>query len=285
MSSEQLNQFAEELKKAREDANLTLQMLYQRTRIDIKYLEAIENGEFDVIDEVFLRAFIKGFAKNVGLDEKQIIKKYDLAQSGRLPDLDEENEQEVEKKKKLEDSKKKIVYTSEHVSGPHYNPQVKSKLDPRIFIFVGFIIALFAVLYFVFIHNNSSQIIKEPSLGDYNQVENKVDRFELISPDSSRADSISSGTDSLLLKITGLSRTWIRVTTDKDQQSEFTLQINESRVITADSLFNLLIGNAGGIKLELNNKPLDLVGKSGEIKSIHINSSGIKYLRINPEKK
>ena len=74
-----LDKFAEELKQAREQNDLTLQQLAAKTRIDIKFLEQMEFGDFSFLPEVYARAFIKDYSKVVGLDEVRMLKKYDLA--------------------------------------------------------------------------------------------------------------------------------------------------------------------------------------------------------------
>lgn len=70
-----LNKFADELKSKREESGLTLQQLATKTRIDIKFLEAIEQGNFAFLPELYVKAFVKQFAKTIGLDENVILKK------------------------------------------------------------------------------------------------------------------------------------------------------------------------------------------------------------------
>lgn len=69
-----LNKFADELKSKREESGLTLQQLATKTRIDIKFLEAIEQGNFAFLPELYVKAFVKQFAKTIGLDENVILK-------------------------------------------------------------------------------------------------------------------------------------------------------------------------------------------------------------------
>ena len=46
MSSESLKKFSEELKTHREKNDVSLQQIHGRTRIDIKFLKAMEEGKF-----------------------------------------------------------------------------------------------------------------------------------------------------------------------------------------------------------------------------------------------
>ncbi len=287
MNSEQLKHFSEELKKARETSNLTLQIMFQRTRIDLKFLEAIEECNFEVIDEVYLRAFIKSYAKTVGLNPEETLKKFDLAKSGHLFDksADENEEDKSEDEKQEESETKKVVFTSENVAAPYYESGQKKKADPRLFIIGAALIIVLVVVYIFVFGSDAGKIIVESAEKPEVQKTEPVERFELVVEDSVQLPKeVVSGQDSIALKITANSRVWIRLIADEKDQSEFTLNPDESKTVTADSIFNLLIGNAGGINLELNGTPLNLIGKIGEIKNIRIDTTGIKYLRISQTK-
>ena len=78
-----LKKFAEDLREARIKSGISLQQIHFKTRIDIKFLEAIENGDFDILPEVYLRAIIREYVNFIGLDEKVEMYKYDLAKAGK----------------------------------------------------------------------------------------------------------------------------------------------------------------------------------------------------------
>ncbi len=76
------DKLAEELKEARIKNNLTLKQLSLRTRIDLKFLEAIEEGNLSFLPDLYVKAFIKEYANVVGLDSEIILKKYKAAKEG-----------------------------------------------------------------------------------------------------------------------------------------------------------------------------------------------------------
>jgi cytoskeletal protein RodZ len=49
--------FGAELRKERESRQITLQDIFAATRINIRFLEAIEDGRFDVLPAAYIRAF------------------------------------------------------------------------------------------------------------------------------------------------------------------------------------------------------------------------------------
>lgn len=64
------------LRTARENAGLTLTDLHDRTRISLKNLRLIESGDFPSIPQTYVRAFVREYARTVGLDEDEIITRY-----------------------------------------------------------------------------------------------------------------------------------------------------------------------------------------------------------------
>jgi len=59
--------------------------------------------------------------------------------------------------------------------------------------------------------------------------------------------------------------TWIRVRTEDGRTTEETIAPNEVREWVSNGPFVLTIGNAGGISLELNGRPVPRLGASGAV--------------------
>ena len=70
--------------------------------------------------------------------------------------------------------------------------------------------------------------------------------------------------------ITCSDRTWVSVVIDGNEKKEFMLNPEEMIVLNAKDSFDLLIGNAAGVKLNLNGKEVGFAGKSGEVKRVKI---------------
>lgn len=81
-----LNKFAEELKAARLKSDLTLEQIAAKTRIDLKFLEAIENGNFHFLPELYVKAFLREYFNLVGLNEQISFKKFEAAKKGKQYD-------------------------------------------------------------------------------------------------------------------------------------------------------------------------------------------------------
>lgn len=68
------------LRAAREQAGLSVEELSARTRIKVAFLRAIERGEFEQLPgEFFTRAFLRTYARELGLAPDQIVAEYDTS--------------------------------------------------------------------------------------------------------------------------------------------------------------------------------------------------------------
>ena len=72
-----MRKFASELRAHREAIGMSLEELFERTRINPEYLRAIETGNYDVLPEIYIRLFLKKYAQEVGLDVEETLDKYD----------------------------------------------------------------------------------------------------------------------------------------------------------------------------------------------------------------
>src|SRR5512145_353028 len=79
MASEQnTEQNFTELKTARENLGLTLKDMYERTRISVANLEAIEKGDFHLLPvPIYARNFIKTYADVLGADSRPVLQRYE----------------------------------------------------------------------------------------------------------------------------------------------------------------------------------------------------------------
>ena len=69
-----LAELGEQLRHAREARGLSLRELEEATRIRVKYLRALEQGDLDALPtEVQLRGFLRNYARQVGLDPESAL--------------------------------------------------------------------------------------------------------------------------------------------------------------------------------------------------------------------
>jgi cytoskeletal protein RodZ len=77
--------FGERLKRERELREVTLAEITSATRIGPRFLEALENEEWEKLPGgVFNRGFVRSVARYLGLDEEALLGEYDLAHGAQL---------------------------------------------------------------------------------------------------------------------------------------------------------------------------------------------------------
>lgn len=74
----------EKLKKLRGDFRMSLAEVSKGTRIQIKYLEYLENGQYEQLPaDVYVRGFLRSYARYLNIDEQALIKLYEREQNIR----------------------------------------------------------------------------------------------------------------------------------------------------------------------------------------------------------
>ena len=72
----------EKLRKVRTDNRITLAEVSRVTKIQVKYLEALETGAYENLPpEVYARGFLRGYATYLGISEDTVIKLYERERS------------------------------------------------------------------------------------------------------------------------------------------------------------------------------------------------------------
>lgn len=300
MNSEALKIFSEELKASREKAGISLQQIVQKTKIDIKFLAAIEDGNFDILPEIYIRAFIKEYASCIDLNPNDVIQKYEIAKHGfsksnsvkKNAITKEKIETEVTEKEKpskiIEDeSIKNFEETKNKVSPSSNGKRIEIKLNYIIGQLI--LVAAFAILYFSIIYNPNPEIVTENTTEE-NQ--NPDSRFEVENLDTAKVNTSLNieetkniQPDSLNLSIETLGDVWIKVIKDGKNVHQKRVPKDSKLKFKAKEKFSVSVGNAGAVKILYNGKELQNFGKIGEIKNVVITPDTIKYLTIKRDDK
>ena len=70
-------QFYKELKELRESRGISVEEISERTKINIRYLQAIEAGDFDLIEIPYYRLFLRAYAEEIGGDSERALEQLD----------------------------------------------------------------------------------------------------------------------------------------------------------------------------------------------------------------
>ena len=279
MPNDALVKFAEELKEARELKKITLHQIANKIKIDIKFLQAIEEAKFDILPELYIRAFIKEYAHTVDLDPEEVIKKFDSAHLGKT---EEKIFHEVTKEIKEKPATKELD-TTEGKSADEQTKQSAKKLNFNYNIGLAVTFLVLILVYFLLIKESSPEIITEESNNE--SLEEDKPAYEIDTPKV--AMNYVPVSDSLQLRINTLNRVWIKVLSDKNIRYEGMVNANSRLIYNAFKEFRVVVGNAGSVNLALNGKPIneETVGKTGEIRNLVISTDTVRaYTIIVPAK-
>lgn len=131
----------EKLKKLRGQYRMSLSEISKATKIQVKYLEYLENGEYEKLPaDVYVRGFLKGYARHFGLAEDAFLKPY-------------------EKEQNIQENLGKELNTQNRPSRPMPSFFV---LTPRTLI-VGIIFIIVGLTFFYLFHEFRS-FVSEPEL-------------------------------------------------------------------------------------------------------------------------
>lgn len=256
-----MKDLGKELIELRLIKGLTLKQVSELTRINIKYLENLENNKFNFLPEIYVRSFLKSYVRAIDGDEKYIFQLFDEITKHKNEDITE-NKSEIEKNIPQKEKEEKKDFFSFY----------KTLNAKNIKIILGLIFLI--TLMLIIIYNTKNEIRETEKIRS-----KKSDTIETIKRENLSEDFNNIViSDSLLLGITSSDSVWIRVKMDNIKVSEVYMLKNENKYFKAKDKFELLIGNAGAISLKMNGKELPFEGMKGSVKKIEIDRTGIKLI-------
>jgi len=76
--------------------------------------------------------------------------------------------------------------------------------------------------------------------------------------------------DKYSLRLKAIEKTWLKITVDDQPPNEFMLKPGDELSKEADNEFQLLLGNATGLEIFLNDEPVKVSGRPGQVKTLKL---------------
>ncbi|MCW9096637.1 MAG: helix-turn-helix domain-containing protein [Ignavibacteriaceae bacterium] len=289
-----LKKFTTELKEQREKVGITLQNVAAKTRIDIKFLEALEDGNFNFLPELYVKAFIKQYAKVVGLDEEETLQKYILAKEGKEEAVEKANQENTGEKKQemdnhktnsgVETNKPAKIFTDDNTRKKSNEDDKKKQKQ---IIIGGSIIGaalLLLIIYFVFINVSDDIIVEEKPFEEV--LQETPNRYIEQESNQTTEEKIEAKIEELTLTITNVDSTdsaWVFVIVDNKSVEDFLLLPKISKTIKANNNFYFTLGNSGVVKLIFNSKELEFNGRRRAIRYFKLDTNGLERVYTPPK--
>ena len=230
----------QELRRERELRGISLREIANQTKINIRFLEALENDRLDILPGTFfIKAIIREYAKSIGLEEHAALNKY------YETSLREEKEQESEEKKG-----KSFSWFSKN----------RAKVFSYATLFVFLVLVPFSYIFFFRKGEKSSPPIKP-------KIENVTQKPKPKPPEPKIESEPVKEEKEITLEISFIERTWIQVYADGELRVDGIKLPGEVVKIIASEELVLNLGNAGEISYTLNNQKGKKLGPSGAVRS------------------
>ena len=281
----------EDLKAARENKGLSLKEISERTRISINFLRALEEDNYSAIPgDVFVTGFLRSYAKEVGLKEKEVLARY---REIRPPQEELAAPQHPEKAQKAQHKPRPSVVSFRK------GGERKEKGFPLWMIIVGgLIVAAIPALLSLYLTKGKvtppsqppaqvAPVIKPmaPATTAFKHATTmkQATAFKPRTTAAAKPKPAATPTPApapqagpLTLKLTATEDTWYSVKADSGNRKSAILKKDETASFEAKDRLVLDLGNAGGVKVEFNGKALKPYGKHGEA------VKGITFTRESP---
>ncbi|MBX7153014.1 helix-turn-helix domain-containing protein [bacterium] len=71
-------EFADQLKGMREQRGVTLHAVALATRLNVEFLKKIESGDFGFASDVYIKGYLRKYARELEIDEEWVMRQYDF---------------------------------------------------------------------------------------------------------------------------------------------------------------------------------------------------------------
>ncbi len=230
------------LKKEREDRNLTLKEVSKQIKVRESYLKAVEEDRHDLLPSAtYVKGFLSAYAKYLGLDSKEVLRRYEEAQR------------------------------EEKGSQPEVLPPKERMRSWRALWIAGaaVLVSLIAI-YLLFSSSRRAVSVPEP----------KVEAGKTVSevtPEGVEKPAVLEK-KGITLEIKAVELTWTAIQIDGQPVREAMFRTGDAASYRASERIEIVIGNAGGVEMTFNERRLEKIGNSGEVVTVVFTPEGIERI-------
>lgn len=219
--------FGETLRRERELRGVSLREIADATKISVRFLQALEQDRLDVLPGgVFRRAFVKQYAKHIGLDAERLVAEFVYAHGEQAPEQAETR-------------------------------RPRSGSNPGTLLLVA-VFGTAAVLSLW-----KAAPLREGPPASVASVA-RVERPPELAPAAEKP--VSATASGLVLSLRANQACWVEAHVDGQPILNRVLEQGQSETFEAQGEIILSVGNAGGVSFTVNDLPGLPLGKSGEVR-------------------
>ncbi len=232
------------LKTARCEKGISLESISEKIKVGKNIILLIENEDHGKLPPVvFVKGFLRVYSDAVGVDCEKIIQNYLSSYHSYM----------------------------EAVRSEFNRARSRKRFLPFLFVPVGAMAVIF--FFTVFFFSPEGEYAENKKTDDAHS----SGTFQKSKPDEENIKDQSQGDrrskilpKTISLKILTLGTTWMKIIIDDQAPRNYNLQPGDQLSFEAFSGFNILIGDAGTVRLSVNDKPFKMPGQSGRTVNIQI---------------
>jgi cytoskeleton protein RodZ len=285
--------FGDRLRREREMRGITLDEITESTKISRRHLEALEGEHFDQLPGgVFNKGFVRAYARFLGIDEDQAVADYSAA-SNEQPEPENKFPLEIHEQPNRDLNPRRsnlpLIFAIAALAGvlvgygfwvkskPHTSASIESARQPTPAVAVA--------------EPQTSGANPQPSTSSTPDVTNDSGPAPKPSPaqdaavahpaEPRRQDAAAQSAEvpnsgnAFSVQIVAKEDSWVSVVADGKSVMERVLTTDKRKNIKAGKSLILRTGNAGGIEVSFNGRPLGFLGNENEPRTLTFNASGL----------
>jgi len=259
-----MNDLHKKLKSLRRERKIDLEAIEKRTKIDIKYLKAIENGKFEILPSTYIRLFLKAYCVEIGADPIDALYQLDeLINNGEKSNKSDEEilpiidvNEDVDESSKIESSKNPYQKKSEWLKG-----------------FSMILLLLFSIYIIKKIVSSDNNLSLAKNISETSNL-NPITDFELINDfiiDKTNSGSLDVDPPYMVKIISRKDDIWMRTETDSSLPIENILNSSKQDNFSFVKRFELLVNPAKDIDIFWNGQLIPYLESTKHPAKINLN--------------
>lgn len=269
-----MSELGQVLQRAREEKGISLDDIQKMTKIQKRYLEAIERGHFHLLPgHFYARAFIKSYAEAVGLDSGEILAHFQADLPNQPP------QEQLERLRR-----RRASVASEPLQASRWVTKT---------LLVMFVVLIIGVIYMAFVNStdyNTSptpdgqsanpSTVQPPALETETPAAPPVTQTPATSPvtpaqpaqpevkpvltfqsqQGANYHFALSQAEKVTVKITATDRCWFSIweAKGKNKIGELMLNKGDEKVFEAPKTAYLVVGAPSAVQIQVNEQPIDM---------------------------
>ncbi|MFL6203422.1 MAG: helix-turn-helix domain-containing protein [Thermoanaerobaculia bacterium] len=263
--TESLAAFGDWLRRQREMREISLRDIADRTKISMRYLQAMEDDRFDLLPApIFAKGFLREYARYVGLSPDEVVNHYLSVQQQAADD------------EGIKDGvKRDATLAGQRPTRPKpvRNWTYGLFLVLAVLVLVGLVAAL--AWYAEHRREDPAADVTPPPIAAPPAAEPAAVSEPQSAPEGPKAP--------LEVTLDFTAPCWVEVMADGKRVLAQEMAQGESLPVEAQQSVQVTLGDAGAAEIQVNGLPYPLDGKAGEVREVVIDLETVRQLAVKKE--